>query len=101
MDKYMRRWDDDEQFRLQKALLGCTKESIGNRVGGAWYPLGPDDQMPDMVVGDTTTETPHLDKIDPDALEFLRARRLSLMRTTVAIQTPTVTLATAPLAAAS
>ncbi len=63
--------------------------------------MGPDDQMPDMVVGDTTSETPTLEKINPGDLEFLKARQLNLMRTTVTIQTPTVTLSTAPVAAAS
>ncbi|MCP4193293.1 MAG: hypothetical protein GY768_21995, partial [Planctomycetaceae bacterium] len=54
MDKYIRQWEENEQFRLQKALLGCTKESIGRRVGGAWYPLGPAAQMPDIVVDAAT-----------------------------------------------
>ncbi len=51
MHSYFEKWDERDEFRLRRAVLGCTRESVGSRAA-AWYPLGPNDQMPDNVVGD-------------------------------------------------
>ncbi len=74
MSKYLDKWDNDDDFRLHKAVLGCTRESIGLRVGGAWYPLGPNDQMPDNVVGDTQSLAISLEEMTAEAIEAVRQK---------------------------
>ncbi len=92
--KHLEKWDTIDEFRLQNAVLGCTRGSIGARVGGPWYPPGPNDQMPDNVVGDMQSPAVALDQLTADAIEAVRQRQLSLTRTSITIQTPTVRLTT-------